>query len=175
MGITWVRGKFGKFTVEGDFNEETPERSTLEVKIDVASIDTKMDARDAHLRSPDFFDAERYPTIVFKGKRGEILDSNRGRLIGDLTVKDVTREVVLEVEHTGQAKTPWGTMAAGFTAQGKINRKDWGLNWNKALESGGWLVGDDVKIDVEIEFNKAPEPQPAKDKVAPQEKAAVTA
>src|SRR5437588_3978076 len=123
MMITWVRGHLPKYTVEGEFNEEQPERSTLEVKIDAASIDTKMEPRDAHLRSADFLDAERYPYIVFKGKRGEVLDAQRGRLIGDLTIKDVTREVALEVEHTGVAKTPWGTLAAGFTAHTRINRK----------------------------------------------------
>ena len=167
MMITWVRGQFSKFTVDGDFDEKQPERSTLEVKIDAASIDTKMEQRDAHLRSADFLDAEHYPHIVFKGKRGEVLEGQRGRLIGDLTIKDVTREVVLEVEHTGMAKTPWGTLAAGFTAHTRINRKDWGLNWNKALETGGWLVGDEIKIDIEIEFTKVPEQQPTVERVAP--------
>ncbi len=173
MGITWVRGQFKKFTVEGDFNEAEPEKSTLEVKIDAASLDTKMETRDAHLKSPDFLDVEKYPTITFKGKRGEVHDSHHGHLIGNLTVKGVTREVTLEVEHTGVAKTPWNTMAAGFTAQAKINRKEWGLNWNKALETGGWLVGDEIKIDIELQFSKAPEQAAAAP--APASKVAVAA
>lgn len=158
MMISTVRGRFDRFTVEGDFNEEQPERSTLLVKLDAASLDTRDQRRDAHLKSPDFLDVEKFPYIVFKGKRGEIHNARHGHLIGELTIRDVTREVTLEVEHTGLGKSQWGTTVAGFTAQTKINRKDWGLTWNVALETGGWLVGDEIKIDIEIEFVKQPEP-----------------
>src|SRR5439155_16809082 len=108
--------------------------------------------RDAHLRSPDFLDVEQFPYITFKSTRVEHIDDSHGKLIGDLTIRDVTHEVVLDVEYAGQAKTPWGTTSAGFSATTKINRKDWGLNWNVALEAGGWLVSDEIKINIELEL-----------------------
>lgn len=161
MMISTVRGRFDKFTVKAEVDENRVENSNIEVDIEAASINTHMEQRDAHLRSADFLDVEKYPLVVFKSKRFEVVDANHGHMIGDLTIKDVTREVKLEVEHLGQAKSPWGTINAGFTAQAKVNRKDWGLNWNAALETGGWLVGDEVKINIEIEFTKVPEPAAA--------------
>lgn len=158
MMISNVRGRFEKFQVNAQINEEHPEESQVDVQIDAASINTKMEQRDAHLRSADFLDVEKYPTITFKSKRNQVIDQYHGKMIGDLTIKGVTREVVLDVEYAGQSKSPWGTINAGFSAHTKVNRKDWNLNWNAALETGGWLVGDEVKIEIDVEFTKVPEP-----------------
>jgi polyisoprenoid-binding protein YceI len=156
MMISNVKGHFEKFQATAQINEEHPEESQVDVKIEAASVNTKMEQRDAHLRSADFLDAEKYPYITFKTTRNEIIDDAHGKMIGDLTIKGVTHPVVLDVEYQGQSKSPWGTINAGFTAHAKLNRKDWGLNWNAALETGGWLVGDEVKIEIDIEFVKTP-------------------
>ena len=158
MMISNVRGRFEKFDVNANVNEEKPELSQVEVKIDAASINTKMEQRDGHLKSPEFLDAEKYPAITFKSTRAQMLDQAHGKLYGDLTIKDVTKPVVLDVDYAGQAKSPWGTVNAGFAAHARVNRKDWGLNWNAALETGGLLVGDEIKIDIDIEFTKSPDP-----------------
>jgi polyisoprenoid-binding protein YceI len=160
MMIANVHGQFETVTGTVDFNEADPARSAVDVQIDVASLNTRDEKRDAHLRSPDFFDVEKYPTLTFTSKRVEKLGENHGRIIGDLTIKGTTKEVALDVEYIGQAKSPWGTTSAGFTARAKVNRKDWGLNWNVALETGGVLVGDTVNIDIEAEIVKVPEAQP---------------
>ena len=157
MMISNVRGRFEKFTGTVDFNEENPAASSVDVKIETASINTRDAMRDGHLRSPDFFDAEQYPDMSFKSTKVEAADQSHGRITGDLTIRDVTRPVVLEVEYSGQAVSPWGTTSAGFTASTRINRKDWNLNWNKALETGGVLVGDEIKIDIELEVVKQTE------------------
>ncbi len=157
MMISKMHGRFDKFTVNADIDEEHVANSTVKVEIEAASVNTREEKRDTHLRSADFLDAEKYPTITFKSKRGEVIDATHGRMIGDLTIRGVTHEVVLDVEHLGKAKSPWGTINAGFTAHAKVNRKDWGLNWNATLETGGWLVSDEVNIDIEIEFTQVPE------------------
>lgn len=161
MMIARVRGWFEKFEGEIDLDEENPANTTVDVRIDASSINTRDPQRDAHLRSADFFDAEKYPYLTFKSKRVEVIDKEHARLVGDLTIKDVTHEVTLAVEFTGSAKSPWGTTSYGFNGHTVINRKDWGLNWNAALETGGVLVGDDVTIDIELELVKAPEAQQA--------------
>jgi polyisoprenoid-binding protein YceI len=160
MMIANVHGQFENVTGTVDFNEQDPTRSQVDVQIGVASLTTRDEKRDAHLRSADFFDAEQYPYITFKSKRAVKLSDNHGQLIGDLTIRGITREVTLDVEYTGQAKSPWGTLSAGFTANTKVNRKDWGLNWNVALETGGVLVGDTVNIQIEAEIVKQPEVEP---------------
>ena len=157
MMISTVRGSFAKFSGTVDIDEANPARSSVEVQIEAASIDTREAQRDAHLRSPDFFDVENYPYLTFRSKRVEALDESHGRIIGDLTIRDVTREVVLDTQFTGQAKSPWGTTSAGFEAQTKISRKAWGLTWNVALETGGWLVGDEIKINIQLEIVQQPE------------------
>ncbi len=157
MMISNVRGRFENFTGAVEFNEKNPAKSTVDVQIEAASINTREAQRDGHLKSPDFFNAEQYPYLTFKSKRVEKTDGEHGRIVGDLTIRDVTREVVLDVEYNGQAKSPWGAVSAGFTAATKINRKDWGLNWNVALETGGWLVGDEVSISIELEIVKQAE------------------
>ncbi len=154
MVIATVRGRFGKFDIDVDFDQEHPDRSSVEARIDVASIDTREADRDKHLRSADFFAVEKYPEIAFKSKRVEPLTGKRSRIVGDLTIRDVTREVVMNAEFTGLAKDPWGKERAGFNAETSINRKDFGLAWNVALETGGWLVGDTIKIYIEVELVK---------------------
>jgi polyisoprenoid-binding protein YceI len=161
MMISNVRGEFEKVTGTIDFNEENPTSTKVDVQIDVTSINTRDPQRDQHLKSPDFFNAELYPTIRFKSKRVERMGDTRARLIGELTIKDVSRDVHVDVVYAGMVKSPWGATSAGFTATTKINRKDWDLNWNVALEAGGWLVGEDVSINIELEIIKETESVPA--------------
>jgi polyisoprenoid-binding protein YceI len=157
MMIANVYGQFDKVTGTVEFDEQNPTQSLVDVQIDAASLFTREEKRNAHLKSPDFFEVEKYPYIYFKSKRALKVDDSHGKLVGDLTIKGITREVTLDVEYNGTAKTPWGTTNAGFTASAKINRKDWGLTWNVALETGGWLVGDDIRLNIEAEIVKQPE------------------
>lgn len=159
MMISKVRGGFEKFSGNFNLDETAPANTTLEVQIDVASVNTREPQRDAHLRSADFFDVEKFPTMTFKSNRVEVLDSENAKLYGDLTIKDVTKPVVMDVEFNGSAKSPWGTTSYGFNGRTKINRKDWDLTWNVALETGGVLVGDEITIEVEVELVKVPEQQ----------------
>lgn len=152
MMVAKVRGEFTRFDGDVILDEEHPERSTVNIRIDAASIDTRLEARDTHLRSADFLDAETYPTLDFVSRRVALQGKDRAQLVGDLTIRGVTKEVTLDVEYAGQAKSPWGTTSAGFSAQTKISRKDWGLNWNQALETGGLLVGDEITIRIELEL-----------------------
>lgn len=160
MMISTVRGEFEKFNGTIDFDPENPEQSQVSVRIDAASINTRQPDRDNHLRSADFFNVEEYPVLLFESKRIERLGDNRGRVVGDLTIRDVTREVVLDVEYAGMARSPWGTTSAGFSATTTLDRKEWGLTWNQALETGGVLVGDKIKVDIEIELVKQEEEAP---------------
>jgi polyisoprenoid-binding protein YceI len=141
--------------------KKNPVNSTVEIAVDLSSINTRDAQRDGHLKSPDFFDVESHPTMRFVSTRVEQIDENNGRLIGDLTIKGVTHEVALDVEYAGVAKSPWGTQSAGFSATGSLNRKDWGLNWNQALETGGVLVGEKINIEIELELVKVAETQAA--------------
>ncbi len=157
MMISNVHGRFEDFTGNVDFDENVPADSKVYVEINAASISTRDPQRDTHLKSPDFLDVEKYPKIIFKSTNVEELDKNHAHLHGDLTIKDVTKPVVLDVEYAGQSKSPWGGYSAGFTATTKINRKDWGLEWNVALETGGWLVGDIITINMDMEIIKQTE------------------
>lgn len=157
MMISNVHGRFENFTGNVELDENNPERSSVQVQIESASINTKEAQRDGHLKSPDFFDAEKFPYITFQSTRVEKVDDQQGRIYGDLTIRDITRPVVLDVEYSGMAKSPWGTTSAGFTARTKIARKDWDLTWNVALETGGWLVGDEININIDLEVVKQPE------------------
>lgn len=150
--ITNVKGEFRSFSgtilSEGtDFNN-----AELKVAIDAASIFTNNADRDAHLQSADFFDAGEYPQLLFEGTSLEKLDDENYRLNGRLTIKDVTREIPLNVEFGGFMKDPYGNEKAGFSVTGKINRRDWGLNWNATLEAGGVMVSDEVRISAEVQF-----------------------
>jgi len=152
MMMSKVRGAFTRWDGTIDLDEAHPERTRVAIRIDAASIDTRLAARDEHLRSADFLDAEHHPTIDFVSRRVDILGDDRARLVGDLTIRGVTREVALDVTYAGTAKSPWGTTAAGFAARGAIKRSDWGLTWNQAIETGGVLVGDEIALDIELEL-----------------------
>jgi polyisoprenoid-binding protein YceI len=158
MMISNVHGRFENFTGEVDFNESDPAQSTVMVSIDTNSINTRDEKRDGHLRSPDFFNAGEFPTATFKSSRIEKVDGNHGKIFGELTLRGVSRPVELITEYSGQSKM-WGKTSAGFSASTRINRKDFGLNWNQMLESGGLLVGEDINISIELEIVKVEEGQ----------------
>jgi polyisoprenoid-binding protein YceI len=152
MMLAKVRGEFQTFSVDLNLDPEQPENATGEARIQVASIFTKDEKRDAHLRSADFFGADLYPEMVFKSTKVERTGAEKAKLHGDLTIRDVTKPVVLDVNYLGLSKSPWGTTSAGFEAKTKIDRDDWGLNWNVALETGGWLVSKEISIEIEAEL-----------------------
>lgn len=154
MMISKVRGTFESFSGSVNFDESNPTNTTVDISIDAAGINTREDQRDGHLRSPDFLNADEFPTLTFKSTKVEQIDENNGKLYGDLTIRGVSKPVVLDVEYAGQAKSPWGTTSAGFSAKTSINRNDWGLTWNQALETGGILVGDKIAIEIELELVK---------------------
>jgi len=159
MMMTTVRGRFKTVNATLTADEEHPEGCCVEVALDVASIDTGVPERDAHLRSPDFFDAEQYPQITFTSKRLEgnfAKEGDRFRMVGDLTIRDTTMELTLECEFAGRGQDPWGQERAGFTAHGEIDRREWGLKWNQVIETGGVLVANKVRIDAEVQFVKQP-------------------
>ncbi len=159
MMISKVRGEFERFSGTVNLDEEHPERTSVFMQIEAASINTRNVDRDNHLKSPDFLNAAQYPYLTFQSTRVERTGEHTARLYGDLTIRDVTRPVVLEVAFVGKAKSPWGTVSAGFSGQTTINRKEWGLTWNQALETGGVLVGDEIAVDVELELIEVPEKQ----------------
>lgn len=155
MMITNVSGAFTDFNVEATTENEDFNKANINFSTKTASVNTNSEQRDGHLRSPEFFDSEKYPEMKFKGLSYEKVDGDNYKLKGDLTIKDVTKPVTLDVEFGGVNKDPWGNMKAGFTLNGKINRKDFGLSWNAALETGGVMVSEDVKINAEIQLVKA--------------------
>ena len=155
MVVSKVRGRFAKFSGSVALDENDLTRSVVEATIDASSIDTGTAQRDDHLRSADFFDAERFPEIRFRSTRIEQLDGDRYRLTGELTIRDVTRSIALEAEYGGRGKDPWGNERVGFTAKGTLDRKDFGLKWNQALETGGVLVSDRVEIELEVQAVRA--------------------
>ncbi|HEX6367948.1 MAG TPA: YceI family protein [Longimicrobium sp.] len=153
--ISTVRGRFGAVSGTIVLDEANPEASSVTAEIDVTSIDTRQEQRDAHLRSADFFDVEKFPSIKFVSTRIEALGGGSYNVIGDLTIRDVTREVVLEATDEGRGGDPWGGQRAGFSATTRIDRRDFGLTWNQALETGGVVVGNEIKITLEVEAVKA--------------------
>jgi len=149
--IATVRGRFSDVTgtvivPDGDFS-----RAQVDATVNVASVDTREPQRDAHLKSPDFFEVDKYPTMTFRSRRVEQVsrDSNQYRLIGEFTLHGVTKEIALDATLEGVAKDPYGNNRAGFSATGKLNRKDFGLGWNQLLETGGVVVGDEVKLSID--------------------------
>lgn len=152
MMITNVKGEFKNFTVEADGDDIL--KSSIAVTIDASSINTNSDQRDGHLKSADFFDVENHKELSFKSTSFKKKDDDEYELRGLLTIKGISKEVSLELEFGGINKDPWGNEKAGFSFKGKISRKNWGLNWNAALETGGVLVSDEVKISGEIQFVK---------------------
>jgi polyisoprenoid-binding protein YceI len=155
--FTKVNGRFDKFDGKIEFDPAKPEQVKVQGSIDVASINTNVDKRDEHLRSKDFFNAEKFPQITFVSTKVTDVDpkSKTGKLHGELTIHGVTKPVVLEVAFLGEAADPWGNKKGGFNATTTINRKDFGLNWNETLETGGVLVGEEVEIEVSAEGNVA--------------------
>ncbi len=151
MMVSTVKGRFAKLEGVIVANEADPLASSVTASIDVASIDTRDEQRDAHLRSDDFFNAEKFPRITFASKRVERVDAENYRVIGDLTIRDVTKVVVLDTEFEGQVRDPYGNLRAGFTATTQINRGDFGVSFNGVLEAGGVIVGDKVKITLHLE------------------------
>jgi polyisoprenoid-binding protein YceI len=152
--ISTVKGRFGDVKGSVQYNDADPKQSRVDIEIGVGSIDTRSEQRDGHLRSPDFFDVERFPTMRFTSKRIDGDPNGQFKLVGDLTIRDTTREVTLDAEFQGRNRDPWGGERMGFEAKGKVNRKDYGLNWNQALEAGGWLLGDDIKMSIEVQLVK---------------------
>ncbi len=161
MMVTTVKGQFNVLSGKLDIDEQHPENSWVEAEVDAASIDTRDERRDGHLRSPDFFDAANYPTITFKSTKVEAVGDHEYRVSGDLTLHGVTRQVAFDAEYSGQLKDPYGMQRAGLSAKAAINRKDFGLSWDQALESGGVLVGDKVTIEIDLAAVRAAVGQPA--------------
>ena len=155
MVIATTKGRFANYEVDATVDEQNLANSSATVRIEAASVDSRDEKRDAHLRSADFFDAENHPYITFKTKRLEPKGGDEYELIGDLTIRGVTKEITLDGEVTGPVKDPWGGIRYGISAQGKVSRKQWGLTWNGVLEAGGLVVGDDVKLSIETELVKA--------------------
>lgn len=150
--ISNVKGAFKTFEASIDGEDFT--KSTISATIDTSSISTNNEDRDTHLKSPDFFEVEQYPEITFVSKSLKKADDNKFKLIGDLTIKGTTKEIKLDAEFGGYMKDPYGNEKAGFSIDGKLNRKDFGLNWNAALEAGGVMVGNEIKINAEVQFVK---------------------
>ena len=153
--ISTVKGRFTGVDGTVTLDDADPSFADVDVRIDVATIDTREPQRDAHLRSADFFEAEKYPHITFRSKGAVSRHGTEFRLVGDLTIHGVTKEVTLDVSEEGRAKDPWGGQRLGFSATTKIKRGDFGLTWNQALEAGGVVVSDDVKVTLELELVKS--------------------
>lgn len=161
MMVSTVKGNFKDFSAELELDPDDLTRSSVKAVVKVASIDTRDPQRNGHLTSPDFFDAEKYPDMTFESTRVESLGGDRYRVLGDLTIKETTRPVTLDVTYLGQQTSPYGVKAAGFEASARISREEFGLTWNVALDTGGVLVGDEVKISVDAEANLVPQEQAA--------------
>jgi polyisoprenoid-binding protein YceI len=149
--LTRVRGRFADFAGTIQLDEAAPERSSVSLTIQAASIDTNQSQRDEHLRSADFFETETHPTLTFTSASVTRTSADTFAVAGDLTIRGVTKPVTVTVSYVGIAKDPWGNAKYGFEAEATIDRKDFGLNWNAALETGGFLVGDEVKISGSIQ------------------------
>jgi polyisoprenoid-binding protein YceI len=154
--ISTVKGRFGDVAGTLTLDPHDPAAGSVNVTLKTASIDTRQEQRDAHLRSPDFFEAEKYPEINFRSTRIDGDTESDFLVYGDLTIRDVTKPIVLSVTREGQGVDPWGGNRVGFSATGKIDRKAYGLTYNMALETGGVVVGDEIKISVDAEFTAVP-------------------
>ena len=155
MVFAKVRGRFGAWNGKVNLDPQDLTRSSVEVEIDSASIDTGVADRDNHLRSPDFLDAEHFPKLRFKSTKVEKAGGDRYRIHGELTIRDVTCDVVLDAEYGGQAKDPWGNQRIAFAATTSLDRGEFGLKWNQVLEAGGVLVGERIDVEIEVQAVKA--------------------
>jgi polyisoprenoid-binding protein YceI len=158
--LTRVRGRFSEFEGAIEYDDQQPEQSSVHVTIQAASIDTNERDRDTHLRSADFFDVEKFPALTFTSRRITGKGNQRFDVAGDLTIHGVTKPVTFDVTFLGRAKDPWGNERIAFEAEAAINRKEYGLNWNAALETGGFLVGDEVKISLSVQAIPKPSTLP---------------
>ena len=156
--VSKVRGSFNEFEGTGHFDAEDPAQSSVELTIKASSIDTRSPDRDAHLRSNDFFDMDRYPEIHFVSTAVDQVDQAEYRISGDLTIKGTTRPVTFEVTYNGDSVDPFGNRRIGLEGKATINRKDWGVNWNATLEAGGVLVSESVTLEFEVSAIKVPDP-----------------
>jgi polyisoprenoid-binding protein YceI len=157
MMVSTVKGHFKDFAGEVELDPSDLTRSKARAEIQAASLDTREEKRDAHLRSADFFDVEKFPVITYQSGKIESRGENRFRVQGDLTIKGVTRPIELDVEFLGMSTSPYGFRVAGFEASASLSRKDFDLNWNMALETGGFLVGDEIKIRIDAEADEVVE------------------
>lgn len=159
--ISNVRGEFDKVTGRIAADEKDITKSMVHAEIDVATLSTREPKRDEHLKSADFLDVQKYPTITFHSRKVAKGKKNRLKVVGDLTLHGVTKEVTLDVELTQETKDPWGGVRRGATATASFNRKDFGVSWNKALDTGGVMVGEEVAVEIDLELlKKAPAAQP---------------
>lgn len=152
--ISEVEGSFKAIDGTVEATKADFQDSKISLTIDAKSVNTEVDDRDKHLKSADFFDTEKFPQLKFVSKSFKKVKGNKYKLVGDLTIKDVTKQVSLDVTFKGAAKDPWGNEKAGFKLEGKINRYDFNLKWNKALETGGVIVGQDVKLNINVELQR---------------------
>lgn len=153
LAISTVRGAFTKVSGTVQFDDKDISKSSVEVTIDAASVDTRVPDRDKDLRSDHFFEVEKYPTLTFKSTKVEQLEAGKLKVTGDLTIHGVTKQVVLDVEGpTAPVKDPWGNQRVAANATTKINRQDFGVKWNAKMDNGGWVVGDDVAITIDVEM-----------------------
>jgi len=152
MMLATVRGRFGQVEGTVRFRGDEPETAAVTVVVDVASIDTRSGQRDAHLRSADFFDEASFPQLAYVSRIIEATGEDRYRMVGDLTMRGVTREVVLDARFEGEGQDPWGGTRMAFHATGKLDRRDFGLTWNQALETGGILVGEEIRLSIDVEL-----------------------
>lgn len=155
MMVSKVRGRFTGVEGTVDGNPEDLTTANINIKIDATTIHTNSEDRDNHLRSADFFDTETYPNLTFVSTEIVQTKKNKYDVTGDITIKNVTKKVTFEAEYEGAGKNPWGVDVAAFEVEGKISRKEFGLTWNQALETGGVLVGDDIKITIDLQLNPA--------------------
>lgn len=154
LGISYVSGSFGEFQGTFEFDPNNVDASRTEAKIAAKSINTRNKKRDDHLRAPDFLDASKFPAITFVSKEIKNVNGSNFTVVGDLSIHGVTKEVELAVTFNGAVKDPWGNEKAAFSASTEINRKHFGLTWNKLLETGAFVVGEEVKISIEVEGTK---------------------
>ena len=160
LGLSTVRGAFTKVSGTVQLDDKDVTKSSVEVVIDAASVDTRVEARDKDLRSDHFFEVEKYPTLTCKSTKVEQVEPGKLKVSGDLTIHGVTKQVVLDVDGpTAPVKDPWGNQRAAANATTKINRQDYGVKWNAKMDNGGWVVGDDVAITIDVEMTQKTAPK----------------